>query len=138
MNNGLSRRRGFTLIEIMITLLVLAVAMGALIQGGSQSAMAAGYLRDKTIAHWVALNRVSEIQLAAEWPSIGKEKGDREMAGQRWLWQVDTSETADESIRRLDIRVTANGGDLQAPLLRLTAFVAQSAQQATAKAGLSR
>ena len=45
--------RGFTLIEVMVALVVIALGMLGVIQAVSQTASNTGYLRDKTVAHWV-------------------------------------------------------------------------------------
>ena len=55
--------RGFTLIEVMVALVVIALGMLGVIQAVSQTASNSGYLRDKTIAHWVAMNRLTEVRL---------------------------------------------------------------------------
>ena len=66
---------GFTLIEILVAVTVLAVAMGAIISGMARFAANAGYLREKTVALWVAHNRLTEIELEPSWPSVGKSDG---------------------------------------------------------------
>lgn len=96
---------GFTLIEILVAVTVLAVAMGAIISGMARFAANAGYLREKTVALWVAHNRLTEIELEPSWPSVGKSDGDAEMAGIEWRWFVEVTETPDPNVRRADIRV---------------------------------
>lgn len=97
--------RGFTLIEVLVALAVLAIALGALVRGGADAANNAAYLRDKTLAHWVALNTVAEQQLDAQWPSIGKRKGDAELAGREWRWERVVETTGDGDVRRLIVTV---------------------------------
>lgn len=101
--------RGFTLIEIVVALAVLAVAMGALISGMGRYADNAAYLREKTLALYVAHNRLTEIEVSAVFPSVGKSDGDVEMAGIKWRWHVEVSETADPNVHRVDIGVEADG-----------------------------
>lgn len=117
------RGRGFTLIEIVVAMAVLAVAMGALISGMGRYADNAAYLREKTLALWVAHNRLTEIQLEAAFPSVGKSDGDAEMGGIRWRWHVEVSETPDPHVHRVDIGVSAEGhkGDSAS----LSSFVAR-------------
>ncbi len=57
--------RGFTLIEVLVALLVLALAMSALQLRMSQHLDSAAYLRDKTIAEWVALDQLELLRIAA-------------------------------------------------------------------------
>lgn len=114
---------GFTLIEVLVAVAVLAVAMGAMITGMARYADSAAYLREKTLALWVAHNRLTEVDLAAHWPDTGKSDGDAELAGLRWKWHLDVIETADPNVRRVDIGVRVEGRD--ADSAALSSFVGQ-------------
>lgn len=105
MRVGRQRAAGFTLIEIVVALAVLATAMGAIVTGMARFTGNAAVLRDKTIALWVAHNRLAEIELQPQWPDLGRSDGDVEMAGTDWRWFVTVSETPDPNVRRVDIRV---------------------------------
>jgi len=118
------RRRGFTLIEVIVALAVLAFAMGALISGMARYAGNAAALREKTVALWVAHNRLTEIDLEPVWPPLGKSDGDVEMAGAEWRWFVTVSETPDPDVRRVEIRVQAKGQETDAAAL--SSFVAKA------------
>ena len=120
------RARGFTLIEIMVALAILAISMGALITGMARYADNAGYLREKTIALWVAHNRLTELGLEPGWPGLGKSDGDAEMAGVDWQWHVTVAETPDPKVRRIDITVQVKGreGDSAA----LSSFIGEHSQ----------
>lgn len=109
--------RGFTLIEIVVALAVLATAMGAIISGMARYADNASYLREKTFALWVAHNRLTEIELEPKWPEIGESDGDVEMGGATWRWFVTVSESPDPNVRRIDIRVQVEGRDGDAAAL---------------------
>ncbi len=107
------RRRlgtGFTLVEILVAVAVLGVAMGAILSGMARYADNAGALREKTVALWVAHNRLTEIGLQPGWPEIGNSDGDLEMAGIEWRWEVTVAETPDPRVRRVDITVRPKGG----------------------------
>jgi len=104
-HSRLNLQKGFTLIEVLVALAVVAISMSALISSSSTSASNAAYLQDKTLAHWVGMNKVAELQLDPGWPSIGVKKGDYEFANQDWRWEATVSGTDDESIRRLDLKV---------------------------------
>lgn len=118
---------GFTLIEVVVALAVLATAMAALLTGMARYADQAGYLREKTVALWVAHNRLTEIDLEPVWPEVGNSDGDAEMAGLRWRWRVTVLETPDPEVRRIDIRVQASGRDGDAATL--SSFVSKTGRQ---------
>ncbi|MBU6469267.1 MAG: type II secretion system minor pseudopilin GspI [Gammaproteobacteria bacterium] len=100
------RARGFTLIEVLIALAFLALAMSAIIATVGVSIRDAGELRDKTFAHWVAMNEMTTLRLAPAWPTIGTQKGNTEMAGQKWNWQAIVSTSQDPDLLRVDIDVS--------------------------------
>jgi general secretion pathway protein I len=100
---------GFTLIEVLVAVAVLAIGLGAIIAGMARYADNAGNLKQRTIAIFVAHNRLAEIELAPVFPAIGKSDGDEEMAGATWHWNAEVSGTADPNLRRVDIRVQAQG-----------------------------
>lgn len=108
---------GFTLIEVLIAVTILAIAMGAVISGIARYADNAASLREKTVAIWVAHNRLSEIDLEPGWPALGTSDGDVEMAGVEWRWFVTVSETPDPDVRRVEIRVQAQGRETDAAAL---------------------
>lgn len=115
---------GFTLIEVIVALAVLAFALGAVISGMGRYADNAASLRERTFALWVAHNRLTEIDLQPVWPATGKSDGDAEMAGIEWRWFVTVSETPDPDVRRVDIRVQARRREDTAA--ELSSFVSKS------------
>lgn len=97
--------KGFTLLEVLVALAILAIAMSAVIKVTSENADNASYLRDKTLAHWVAMNVLTEIQIRQKWLNIGTKKGMVEMAERKWYWLLKISTTVDNELRRLEIEV---------------------------------
>jgi general secretion pathway protein I len=117
----------FTLIEIVVAVAVLAVAMGALISGMARYADNAAYLREKTVALWVAHNRLTEIDLQPDWPALGKSDGDVDMAGVQWRWRATVAETPDPEVRRIDLRVEAAGRAGEA--IALSSFISKTGRK---------
>jgi general secretion pathway protein I len=111
---------GFTLLEVLVALAVLAIGLGAIIKVASESAANIGYLRDRTIAGWVAANKANELLLARGWPELGDSEGRVTMASHDWRWQLRVSETDAADLRRLDISVN-RAGDADV-LVTLAAF----------------
>lgn len=120
------RNAGFTLLEVLVALAVLAVALGALVRAGADSAGNLTYLRDKTFAHWVAMNRIVELRLAEEWPATGTRSGRAEMGGREWRWQAEVAETDDRAIRRVEVAVYPET-ERDTPLVRRTGFLPEPA-----------
>jgi len=99
------KSKGFTLLEVMIALLIIAIGLGAIIDSAGNTTMHAAYLRQKTIAGWVAQNEIALYRAKRTWESAGSRKGKATMANAEWLWQMEISKTDDPSLRRLDIEV---------------------------------
>jgi len=97
--------RGFTLIEVLAAMVIVGLGMLGVIQAVIQSANQGTYLREKTLAHWIAMNLVTERRLMTSPPKVGTSSDVLEYAGQRWRWQVKVSETAVESMHRFDVSV---------------------------------
>ena len=117
----MKRAEGFTLIEIIVAVAILAVAMGAVITGMARYAANAATLREKTVALWVAHNRLTEIGLEPGWPDLGTSDGEVEMAGLDWRWEVVVAETPDPRVRRVDITVRPK--DAEGASMLLSSFV---------------
>ncbi|MGH8445805.1 MAG: type II secretion system minor pseudopilin GspI [Solimonas sp.] len=130
-----SAARGFTLVEMLVAVAIVAIAMGAIIAGMARYADNVGYLRQKTLAVWVAHNRLAELELQRSWPDVGKSDGNVDMAGAKWKWQAEVKATDDPHLRRVDLRVfrvdpkktldTAK----QPPLAKLSAFLGDSGRK---------
>ncbi|MGQ0619401.1 MAG: type II secretion system minor pseudopilin GspI [Panacagrimonas sp.] len=116
---------GFTLVEVLVAVAVLAIAMAAIISAMARQADNAGYLRQKTIAIWVAHNHLTELQLKPEWPAIGRADGKMEMSGVEWKWEtMVTKAPGQDKLRRIDIKVFAPGQKKDGALAQLTSFIA--------------
>ncbi len=100
-----SRRAGFTLLEILVALAIVAIALTAVVAETGQHVSSTIHMRDRTFAHWVAMNRVTEQLVAEQWPSVGNSSGVIEMAGREWFWEMTVAPTPDDTIRRIDVEV---------------------------------
>lgn len=122
------RSGGFTLLEVMVALAVLAIALAAMIKGTADNASNAAYLRDKTLAHWVGMNVVSEQRLVGRWSGQGVQRGEEVMGLHTWYWTARLSQTFDEDVRRLDVMVSGSDDRDAAALATLVAFVPKPAR----------
>jgi general secretion pathway protein I len=102
------RQPGFTLLEVLVALAVLAIAMGAIIGAATQSINTVATLRDQTFAGWVALNQINALLLDPKpWPEDGSRKGNAELANRNWRWEARFHKTEDPDLRRLELTVRA-------------------------------
>lgn len=122
------RSTGFTLLEVLVALAVLAIAMGAIINAATQSIASTAYLRDQTFASWVALNKINELLLNPEpWPKEGYLEGNADLANHAWRWEARFVKIDDPDLRRL--QVTVRSTENAPALSMLTAFKAKSPEK---------
>lgn len=114
--------RGFTLIEVLVALVVVSLGMLAVIQTVSQTANNSTYMRDKTLAHWIAMNQLTQLRLQPSPPPIDKSSDEIEMAGRDWRWTMEVQQTAIETIRRIDIRVRLADAPETSSLVSVSGF----------------
>jgi general secretion pathway protein I len=100
---GRSRRGGFTLLEVLVALAIVAVGMAAVLETLTSSADTIVYLRDKTLANWVALNRIALVRISGQVPPSGKSDGDTDFAGRKWLWHQEVNTTQVPGMVRIDV-----------------------------------
>lgn len=86
MNSVVKKISGFTLIEVMVALAIIAIALSALIKASGNHTYSASHLKNKTLAHYVALNEMTKLHIAQAWPGLGTEQKSIEMAGVEWYW----------------------------------------------------
>lgn len=124
-----SRQAAFTLIEVLAALLVLSIAMVAWQLRMSQNLDSASYLRDRTVASWVALNQLELLRLArrrgGDAPLVGAQ-GSVTMAGSTWYWALSPEITPglmqDDALVPVTVGVSAESPEAarSTPLVTLT------------------
>jgi general secretion pathway protein I len=101
------RRRGFTLIEVLVALAIIAVALSAGMRALAQSADGASSLKARTLAMWVAENRLARMQIGEL--SSAEGSGDETQAGLRFAWRQTITATPNPAFRRIEVVVTEPG-----------------------------
>ncbi len=81
---------GFTLLEVLVALVIVAFGMGAVLAALSSSADNISSLREKTVAQWVAMNQIADARLNSNPPKRGVSEGDvKNFGGIDWHWRQD-------------------------------------------------
>lgn len=119
------RSRGFTLVEVLAAVAILAIAMAAILSAMTRYTGNAAHLQNRTLALLVAHNRLTELRLVGDFPATGKSDGDEDLAGEEWRWFIEVQDTEDPALRRVDIRVQQRGS--KDDLAFLSAFMANPA-----------
>jgi len=97
--------RGFTLIEVLVALAIVAIGMAAVLEALTSSANTAAFLQDKTFADWVALNRLETLRLSGNFPATGSSSDHVDYAGQSWQWQQKVTTTQIPDVREIEVDV---------------------------------
>lgn len=109
---------GFTLLEVLVALAILALALGALIKTGAGHVALLGDLETRTQGYLVAENQLHRFQLDRLWPEAGMRKDHIDQAHRRWYWQATFETTADPDLRRVTLEVRLReDGPVQARLI---------------------
>lgn len=117
--------KGFTLLEVLVALAIVAVSLGAAVQLAAGLVDTSQNLRQRTLARWVAQNRLNFLLATNQFPAIGSSSGEDKMAGQQFTWQEDVSNTPNQFFRRVEVRVYSPQ-DQDFALSILTAYVHES------------
>ena len=123
-----ARDGGFTLLEVLVAVFVLALALLALMRTAAVQVDAFGDLRARTLAGWLAENLLAETRLASALPATGSSSGRRRFGDADWRYEVRVQGTDVPTIRRIDVRVFA-GDDREHAVAQLYGFAGEDLQQ---------
>ncbi|WP_019571619.1 type II secretion system minor pseudopilin GspI [Thioalkalivibrio sp. ALMg3] len=121
-------RRGFTLLEVLIALVVLGVALGALIKAGSEHARNTAYLQERTLAGWVAGNLLADYEAGLRRVDVGTEHIQSTLADREWEARIEITDTVIDAplelpaVRHIEVRVWPLNGDPDHPLVQTTGY----------------
>jgi general secretion pathway protein I len=144
--------RGFTLVEVLVALVVVALGLAALMVAVQGAARTSGYLRDKTLAQWIGLNRIAEVRLTTNKSSgvssisvtstlsnsssnfssssSPQDKGELQFAGRTWHYDTRYFDTTFPSMKRIVVRVWAGDAKTKGnPIAEVTSFYGTSLGQ---------
>jgi general secretion pathway protein I len=119
--------RGFTLVEVVVALAIVAIGMLAVFKTIGDTTHNVTELRDRSFAAWIADNRITEMRISGEMPSVEQTAGEVEFAGRRWHWVTKVSQTQVQGLRRIDVSVRREEDPESASLVSLAGFVGATA-----------
>lgn len=95
----------------MVALLVIAISLFAISRSISTVLWHSSYLKEKTIANWVAQNQIALYRAKKTWNNTTNLRGEADMAGISWEWEMHISKTENPNVRKLDVDVFIAGSD---------------------------
>ena len=102
-----ARPAGFTLLEVLVAILLLALALTALVRLAGLEARATAQLRDSTFAQWVAANALAEARLRGIPAAGSRDEGEATLGPRRWRWRLQAQATEEPDLVRLEVQVFA-------------------------------
>ena len=121
---GLCTQRGFTLLETLVALAILAIALAAILRTAGAEIRHTEELRSRLLADWVAQNRLALHVARGDWIAPGTQNGEETQAGIRMLWREEISATPNPGFRRIEVGIYSPD-DEQHALRKLTGYLVE-------------
>jgi len=106
---AVSRSRGFTLIEVLVALAIVAIALVAVSRSGAVSTSSAAEIKLRMLADYVAENRLGELDARRVWPAVGVTEGFERQADIDFPWRMEVFATQHPLLRRVEVQVVDPG-----------------------------
>ena len=115
---------GFTLVEVLVALVIVALGSAAVLSALTTGADSTARLRERSFAEWVASNRLVEARMSREAPKPGTRQGEVEFAGSIWQWREDIGRTPIKGMLQIKVsaRPKASAGEREEWLVTLIGF----------------
>ena len=123
----MKRARGFTLLEVLVALAILALSAAAVLRQTQLGIKQQYELELKSTALWIADDALTAVSTQAQWPPLGRIQKTHTLQGQDWVITTDVQATPDPMLRKIDVSVNlADRAENAAALLTMTTFRGQN------------
>ena len=116
------KNTGFTLVEILVALTILAITMGAYLRQLDAQITQTHTIRNRTLAHWAGQNHLANMRIEQQWPSLGKQTFSSIQGQQEWQIQQQVSSTPNAQLKRVELRMFTADGDFSGSLVGYLAY----------------
>lgn len=99
--------RGFTLLEVLVALTIVAVALAACVRAAGLMATQHAAVRDRTLALLSAQNALTEIRIQGIFPPVGRSQAPCPQGTQQMMCERIVTATANRAFRQVTVRVRA-------------------------------
>lgn len=121
---GHKNSHGFTLIEVLIALAIVAIALGAVLRAIGALSSNVETARARLLALWSADNVLSEITITQQWPETGRSTALCPEGGYRFVCRQTVTQLGNLPVRQIEVRVYASAAS--ADVLADTVTVVQN------------
>ncbi|ABV85478.1 type II secretion system minor pseudopilin GspI [Shewanella pealeana] len=97
---------GMTLLEVIVALAVFSIAAVSITKSLGEQMANMPILEERTMAQWVAHNKMVDARLEPKFPDIGRKDGQTELANKDWYWRKEVIKTTDDNFRMIRISVS--------------------------------
>tara|TARA_Y100000389_G_C17469308_1_gene528779 strand:+ start:7040 stop:7480 length:441 start_codon:yes stop_codon:yes gene_type:complete len=115
--------KGFTLLEVMVALAIVALSLMAVTSSIVQMIDSANIMRDRTYATWIAQNIITEYRLALLTPEVGDSNGEVLFMNRDWSWRAVVENSGVNNLYRINVEVSLEGNDNN--IRTITGFIGQ-------------
>jgi general secretion pathway protein I len=102
-------QRGFTMIEVLVALAIIAIALAASLRAVGSLASGEADLHRRLLAGWSADNTLAQLRLTHAWPDVGATSFDCSQGNLQLLCTEQVTATPNPVFRRVEVQVTTPG-----------------------------